>query len=136
MSAGLWQNQIAVGTLQKGDYLVLNHMKVLKMEDWIAYEKKVWQPFAEAMVKDGVTRGWFLNVQEIPGGSDLKYQASTVGVYPSWDAYFKFGDGFVERFKKVHPDMDINHTFDNYEKLRTIGSLEMLRVEDVVVLAK
>ena len=136
VSSALWRNQIAVGTLQKGDYVVVNHMKVPKMGEWIAYEKKVWQPFAESMVKDGVTRGWFLNVLEIPGGSDLKYQASTVDVYPGWDAYFKLGNGFAERFKKVHPDMDINQTFDNYEKLRTIGSLEMLSVEDFVAPAK
>ena len=100
VASELWQNQIAVGTLQKGDYLVLNHMKVLKMDEWIAYEKKVWQPFAESMVKDGVTRGWFLNVQEIPGGSDLKYQASTVDVYPSWDAYFKLGNGSQSALRK------------------------------------
>jgi hypothetical protein len=136
VSAALWRNLVAVGTLQKGDYLVLNHMKVHKMDEWIAYEKKVWQPFAESMVKDGVTRGWFLNVQELPNGSDLKYEAATVDVYPSWDAYFKFGNGFAERFKKVHPDLDINQTFDNYEKLRTIGLLEMLSVEDFVAPAK
>jgi len=136
VASELWQNQIDVGTLEKGDYLVLNHMKVPKMDEWIAFEKKVWQPFAESMVKDGVQRGWFLNVQVIPGGSDLKYQASTVDVYPSWDAYFKLNNGFAERFKKVHPDMDINQTFDNFEKLRTIGSLEMLSVEDVALPAK
>jgi len=136
VASELWQNQIAVGTLEKGDYLVLNHMKVSKMDEWIAFEKKVWQPFAESMVKDGVTRGWFLNVQTIPGGSDLKYQASTVDVYPGWDAYFKLNNGFAERFKRVHPDMDINQTFDNFEKLRTIGSQEMLSVEDVVLPAK
>jgi hypothetical protein len=136
VSAALWRNQIAVGTLQKGDYVVVNHMKVPNIAEWIANEKKVWQPFAESMVKDGVTRGWFLNVQEMPGGSDLKYQASTVDVYPSWDAYFKLGNGFVDRFKKVHPDMDMNQAFDNFGKLRTIGSLEMLHVEDAVVPAK
>jgi len=136
VASELWQNEIAVGTLQKGDYLVLNHMMVFKMDEWMAYEKKVWQPFAESMVKDGVMRGWFLNLQAIPSGSDLKYQASTVDVYPSWDAYFKSGSGFAERFKKAHPDMDMNQTFDNYEKLRTIGSLEMLSVEDFVAPAK
>jgi hypothetical protein len=45
VSSALWRNQIAVGTLQKGDYVVVNHMKVPKMGEWIAYEKKVWQPF-------------------------------------------------------------------------------------------
>ena len=86
VAAELWLNAIAVGALQKGDYVVVNHMKVPKMAEWIAFEKKVWQPFAESMAKDGVTRGWFLNGQVMPGGSDLKYQASTVDVYPSWDA--------------------------------------------------
>ncbi len=133
--AELWQNWSAVGTLQKGDYVVLNHMKVHNMADWVAYEKKMWQPFAEAMVKDGVIHGWFLNTPVYPGGTDLKYQAATVDVYPSWDALFK-DDGFEERFKKVHPGADMNQTLASFEKLRTIGSLELLSVDDVVVPAK
>jgi hypothetical protein len=133
--AELWENWNAVGTLQKGDYVVLNHMKVPNLSDWVAYEKKMWQPFAEAMVKDGVMRGWFLNIPVYPGGSDLKYQAATVDVYPGWDALFK-DNGFAERFKKVHPDADMNQTFASFEKLRTIGSMEVLRVEDVVLPAK
>jgi hypothetical protein len=133
--AELWQNWNAVGTLQNGDYVVLNHMKVPNVGDWVAYEKKMWQPFAEAMVKDGVMHGWFLNTPVYPGGSDLKYQAATVDVYPSWDALFK-DNGFAERFKKVHPGADMNQTLASFEKVRTIGSTELLSVEDVVVPAK
>jgi hypothetical protein len=135
VSAELWQNWNAVGTLQKGDYVVLNHMKVPNEGDWMAYEKKMWQPFAEAMVKDGVMHGWFLNTPVYPGGSDLKYQAATVDVYPSWDAVFK-DNGFAERFKRVNPDADLNQTLASFEKVRTIGSTELLSVDDVVAPAK
>ena len=127
----MWQNQAAVGTLQKGDYVVLNHMKVQNLDDWIAYEKKVWRPVAESLVKDGIQRGWTLNVQLMPGGSDVKYQASTADVYPSMEAIFK-GFDLVDLFKKVHPDLDVNQTMERFQKLRTIGSAELLSAEDVV----
>lgn len=42
VSSEMWQNQIAVGTLKKGDYLYINRMKVAKLEEWIETEKKIW----------------------------------------------------------------------------------------------
>src|ERR1039457_2498884 len=78
VSNNLFQNRIFAGAMKKGDYFEVNYMKVSNMEDYLAYEKKVWQPFAEAMAKDGVRTGWSLNVQVLPGGSDLKYQAVSV----------------------------------------------------------
>src|SRR5579871_310493 len=63
VSYEMWQNQAAVGTLQKGDYVVFNHMKVHDIDEWIAYEKKIWKPIAESLAKDGIQRGWTLNVQ-------------------------------------------------------------------------
>jgi hypothetical protein len=135
VSNNLFQNRTTVGTARKGDYFIVNYMKVPNTTDWLAYEKKVWQPVAESMVKDGATRGWSVNVQVLPGGSDLKFQAVTVDVYPSWDAIFK-GLGFAERFKKVHPDMEIDTTMETFEKLRTILSSELYVVDEMVTPAK
>jgi hypothetical protein len=122
VAAELWLNAIAVGALQKGDYVVVNHMKVPKMAEWIAFEKKVWQPFAESMANAG---------RERPEVSSLNR-----GRVPKLGCDFKLNDGFAERFKKVHPDMDLNQTLDSFEKFRSIGSMEMLRVEDFVAPAK
>jgi hypothetical protein len=135
VSNNLFRNEISVGTAKKGDYFMVNYMKVPDTEDWLAYEKKVWQPLAESMAKDGVITGWSANVQVLPNGSDLKFQGVTVDIYPSWDAVFK-DSGIAEHFKKVHPDMELGTTFEKYEKLRTILSLELYTVEDMVTSAK
>jgi hypothetical protein len=135
VSNNLFQNRIFVGTMKKGDYFEVNYMKVSNMDDYLAYEKKVWQPFAEAMAKDGVRTGWSLNVQVLPSGRDLRYQAVTVDVFPSWDAMFK-DLSFADTFKKVHPDMEIGTTFETYEKLRTIISTNVYQLSDVVSSAK
>jgi hypothetical protein len=135
VSNNMFQNQLSVGTEKKGDYLVVNYMKVPNIADWLAYEKKVWQPMAEVLVKDGVTRGWSVNVQVLPGGSALKFEAVTVDIYPSWDAVFK-DFGFAEHFKKAHPDMEVGTTMQAFEKLRTILSSELFTVEDMVTPAK
>ena len=58
------------------------------MGDWLRPEKEVWQPMAESMVQAGVTSGWSLNVMELPGGTNLLFQAVRVDIYPSWDAVF------------------------------------------------
>ena len=135
VSNNMFQNQVFVGAAQKGDYFMVNYMKVPDMTDWLAFEKKVWQPMAESMAKDGVQRGWSVNAQVLPSGSDLKFQAVTVDIYPSWDAVFR-GIGFTERFKKVHPDMEIGTTMENAQKLRTISLSELYVLDDMVTPAK
>jgi hypothetical protein len=114
----------------------VNYMKVPDVDEWLAYEKKVWKPLAEAMAKDGVTDGWSVNVKVLPRGSDLPFQAVTVDVYPGWDAVFKGDAQFVERFKRVHPDMEFGTTIEHIEKLRTIVSTHLFALEDMVTPAK
>ena len=125
------QYQVLVGGAHKGNYLVFNSMKVPDVAEWIAYEKKVWQPIAEAEVKEGIRTAWALNVQVFPMGSKDKNLASTVDVYPTWASMFT-DPGFDARFKKVHPDMEFGTTFEHFEKLRTIESTVLYHVEDVV----
>lgn len=134
MSVAIFQNEAGVGTPKKGDYFQVNYMKVsdANFDDWIAYEKKVWQPMAESLVKDGKEDGWSLNVQVMPFGSDLPYQAVTVDVYPSEDAVFTEDPQFVDRFHKVHPDMEAGTTMEHFEKLRTRGRVALYSLDDIV----
>jgi hypothetical protein len=136
VSWDMFQNQAFVGGAKKGDYFMVNYMKSANVDDWVAYEKKVWQPFAEAMVKDGVESGWSLNLKVLPRGSDLAFQGVSVDVYPSWDAVFAGDPKFVDRFRKVHPDMEFGTTIEQFEKLRTITSSQLYSLEDMVTAAK
>jgi hypothetical protein len=137
VSNNLFQNRASVGgSLKNGNYLVVNYMKAANVEDWVAFEKKVWQPVAEALIKDGKSAGWSLNVQVLPGGSDLKFQGVTVDVYPSWNDVFKDDPQFIERFRKVHPDREFGTTFEQFDKLRTLVSLQLFTAVDVVTPAK
>ncbi len=136
VSNNMFQNQAWVGSSQKGDYFMVNYMKASNPQDWVAYEKKIWQPLAEAMVKEGVTRGWSVNLQVLPSGSDLPFQGVTVDVYPSWDAVFREDTKFIERFKKVHPDMEFGTTYEQFEKLRTIFSTQLFVLDDMITSAK
>jgi hypothetical protein len=131
VSNNITQYQVLVGGAHKGDYLVFNSMKVSDVGEWVAYEKKVWQPIAEAMVKEGVRTAWAVNVQIFPMGSQDKTLASTVDVYPTWASMFT-DPGFDARFKKVHPDMEFGTTFEHFQKLRTIESTVLYHVEDAV----
>jgi hypothetical protein len=136
VSVGVFQNRIAVGSAKKGDYFQVNYMKVANIDDWIAYEKKVWQPLAEALVKDGKADGWSLNVRVLPGGSEQPFQAVTVDVFPSWDAIFANDPQFADRFRKVHPDMELGTTFEQFEKLRTRSQVQLYELEDVIAASK
>jgi hypothetical protein len=134
VSTAAYQNQAAVGSPKKGNYFQVNYMKVSddNLNDWIAYEKKVWQPLAEQLVKDGRENGWSLNVRSMPFGSDLPFQGVTVDVFPSLDAVFENDPQFIERFRKVHPDMEFGTTIERFEKLRTQALVELYVLDDIV----
>ena len=134
ISVAVYQNQATVGSPKKGDYFRVNYMKVpdANFNDWIAYEKKVWQPFAEALVKDGKADGWSLNVRAMPFGPDLPFQGVSVDIFSSMDAVFDDDPQFLDRFRRVHPDMEFGTTIEHFEKLRTQALVELYVLEDIV----
>lgn len=135
ISSAIYQNQTSVGGPQKGDFFEVSYMKASQdnIEDWIDYEKKVWKPFAEQSVKDGVQHGWSVNVPVLPGGSELPYQGVTIDIFPSMDAVFAGDPHFIERFNKVHPDMDFGFAIQHFEKLRTQARIQLYQLDDIFV---
>jgi hypothetical protein len=137
VSVGIFQNAALVGGVaKKGDYFRVNYMKAPNVGDWVAYEKKVWQPFAESLAKSGAISGWSVNVRVLPGGADQPYQGVAVDVFPSLDAVFAGGAGFAEAFRKAHPDMEIGTTMEQFDRLRTIQDIQLFELEDVVTSVK
>jgi hypothetical protein len=125
-----------VGKGTKGGYVVLNSMSATNVDDWVAFETKVWQPYAEALVKDGMSSGWALNLPLFPDGSKDYIVASTVDMYPTLESVFKRDSGMADRWKKVHPDMDPQATMERANKLRTIEHRSLYRVEDEIMAAQ
>jgi hypothetical protein len=130
------QTRILVGGVQKGDYVVFNTLSVTDSDECVSDNKKVWQPYAEQLIKEGILRGWAVNVQVLPSGTKDRALASTVDIYTGWDAYFKWQEGFYERWKKVHPDMEVGTAFEQLEKYCTITNNAISKVEESVQATK
>jgi hypothetical protein len=135
VSNDMFQNRAFVGGFKTGNYLVVNYMKASNMEDYIAFEKKAWQPMAEVLTKENVTSAWSLNTKVFPGGADVPYNAVTVDGYPTWESIFQNGSRFYELWRKAHPDMEVGTTFEQYEKLRRLGDLEIYVIQDMITRA-
>lgn len=138
-TTGMFQMVVKTGTVQKGDYLSLGYLKVkepaiLNAQKWIDFETKVWKPISELLIEKGITRGWSVDSRMLPDGAALPFDGLTVDVYPSWEALFKLQDdpNFPEYWKKVHPDMDFEATFEEYEKYRTVVREELWVVQDMI----
>jgi len=136
ISNDMFRTIATVGSPKKGDYFIVNYMKVSNMEDYIAYEKKVWVPFAEELAKDGSRTGWSLNERVFPSGANTTFQAVTVDIVPSWKEIFQPSGDFANSFRKSHPDAELGTTFEQYEKLRTIISTNIFHMDDYVSAAK
>lgn len=131
----MWQTVATVGSMQKGDYLAINESKAPDAEEWVAYEKKLWQPIAEQLDKEGLTRGWSVNVMVVPPrGEDIAVNGVTVDVYPSWDAVTKsmVDPEWLNRFRKIHPDMEVGTSFEHLEKVRKNLTANLYRLDDVI----
>lgn len=135
ISNNLFQNQAFVGGYKKGDYFVVNNMKAQNVDDYVAFEKKAWKPFAESLAKQGIRSGWSLNTLVFPGGADVKFNAATVDIFPTWDSIFA-DVNFYEQWRKVHPDMEVGTTFEQYEKLRRQGEVDIYVLQDAIAPAK
>jgi hypothetical protein len=133
VSNNMFQNRAFVGTFKKGDYFVVNYMKAGNLDDYVAFEKKAWMPFADALDKENLRSGWSLNTIVFPGGSDVRFNAVTVDVYPTWESIFNNdSQRFYQLWQKVHPDMEAGTTFEQYDKLRHLGDVDMYVVQDLI----
>lgn len=126
------QSEGMVGEAKKGDYLVLNQMNAPDTGACIAYQMKVWQPLAQEMMSAGDSDGWGIQLQSFPRGEKDRGGVSSVDIYPTLGAVFKQRDSIQNGWKKVHPDMDVNNTFQQFGKLCPIEHTVLYKVEDMV----
>jgi hypothetical protein len=119
--SGVYQRAATVGGGKEGDYLVMNEMSVPNVDDWIAHEKKLWQPLFEDAVKDGAVDRWHAALEVLPHGAEDLHRFYTVNIYSNWSSVFNFfGPGFPDRWKKVHPDVPIADGMAEEHKVETI----------------
>jgi hypothetical protein len=130
-AAELWQPLSRVGAPQKGHYLVINHMKVKDAEAYADFERTIWSPIAEQMVKDGGMSGWIFARKQLPTGSETTYTHYTADMYPTWAAVFQPWGG-TTAFAKVHPDKNLDETFDKIGELRSLAVRELWFVTERV----
>jgi hypothetical protein len=94
-------------------------------------ERILWKPMAQSWVEEGNMRGWMVNLAVLPAGTEIKYQAVTLDVFPSWDAMMK-PRPVSDTFKKVHPGKNAQQEFGRLEKARDLARRELIVLEESV----
>lgn len=139
VSSQIFQNQVALGSLKKGDYVTVSYMKTAHIGDWLNMEKTIWQPIADALIKAGAESAWSVNLLILPNGDDLPYQGVAVDAYPNLAAAVKGqipDASFDALFKKAHPGMDEEATLQTALKTRTQSLVYLFIVQDVLTSTK
>ncbi|MGH9615478.1 MAG: hypothetical protein ACRD28_01970 [Acidobacteriaceae bacterium] len=120
---------VGVGETKKGDYVVVNSMRVPDMGAWVRNEKKMWQPIFEDGVKSGAMAGWVVVARFMPRGAKDADIAYTVDIYPNWQSLFTFfGPDFPNRWKKIHPDVPMAEGMAQEHKMDTIEHTVLYKV--------
>jgi hypothetical protein len=79
-------------------------------------------------------RGWSLDVVPAPDEVAQRLDGMTLHVYPSREAFldFKHNPKLSDYWKQVHPDMDLDATYAEYDKYRAVTREELWVVEDMI----
>jgi hypothetical protein len=117
--------------MEKGNYFFVNHMKVHNPAEYIKFETEVWRPLAEEWLKEGSQSGWRFSTLLLPSGTDVKYTALSIDIYPTWEAVFK-RRSMQETFNKVHAGKDYDQVMGGMGKLRDLAQRDLMYVEEVV----
>jgi hypothetical protein len=135
ITSEIWRTTHVVGQYQKGDYFYVNYIKANDLQAFVAFERDIWKPMAEQMVKDGSLRAWRQAMIVVPSGAEHKYRILTADFFPSWQNVFK---GFTAReaFAKVHPGKDYEQVMQAGIKTRDIAKRELYVVDELVLPAK
>lgn len=129
VSTSINREVMGTGEAKKGDYIVVNDMKVSDEGAWIANEKKLWQPIFEDGVKSGAIAGWAVVAGFMPRGAKDRNTTYTVDIYPNWQSLFSFfGQDFPSRWKRIHPDVPIAEGIAQEHKADTIEHTYLYKV--------
>ena len=132
VSQEIWRSVISIGDIQKGDYMFVNFGRTSNMQNYLKFEDTVWKPMAEQWIKEGRMRAWRVNQLVLPAGTEVKYQITSVDVFPSWDAVFT-PLGLQDMMKKIHPDRDYAQTVGEIPKIRDLARRELYVVQNRIV---
>lgn len=139
VSVSLFQNDISAGSPTKGDYFHVSYLKTTNREEFVDWDKRVWLPVHETLIKDGIETGWSINTQVLPGGADQRFQAVAIAAFPSMDAFLLRDSRIVDEFRKAHPDMEVGTTQEQFGKfmaqfaaMRTVQNVELYQLEDSI----
>lgn len=131
VASELWRPRIYNGSAHKGDYVMVNYMKVHDENGYAELERNVWSPLAQEWIKQGAMTGWLYATKLLPSGSDTAYTTRTVDIYPSLEAVYA-DRKFDETFAKVHPGKKSDDVMAQLRKARDLGRRELWQVVERV----
>lgn len=108
-------------------YAFINGMNAPDGAAYVELERTVFKPIHEALVADGVTKGWILNELVSPRGSSMPFNYSTVDLVDSIDQI-----PFGRYFETVHPDKDLDEVWMQTLETRDMVSSELWYLVDRV----
>lgn len=133
VSLDIWRLVGGVGAGVKGSYVRHNLYKAKpgQTNEWVRLETESWMPVAKTYADEGSGRGWVAAVRAIPQGDDLKYNAITVDIFPTWAALGE-GIGALERWKKVHPNLDVADYLGLLDNVRTVHRRQVFQIAELI----
>ena len=110
-----------------GKYYVINEISVKpgKSKEYVKLEQEIYLPMHEMAVKNNNRTGWSLWAKWPGHGKYFQYLSADG--YTSLDQVDEVN--YVEYFKKIHPDKDMDQISEKMEELRSLVNSEMWKIE-------
>jgi hypothetical protein len=130
----IWGQIDSIGPpAQKGAYIRFNRYRTKsgEFDEWIRLERTYWKALMDAWLKGGGKGSWSVHFLAMPGGESTPYDGLTVDVFPDWNGLVK-GVPANDLWSKVHPGTTITDTFNRYDRVRSIHSVEVGKIVEMV----
>ncbi len=120
-------NFLAAQNPDSSKYIDVSYIKS-KSADYVNFEKEVWKPINQQLIKEGKKSAWYLYKLKYPQGSLADYDYVVVNVYPEWNQLTFSSTDLPDVLKKVNTKLKVDSILMKTSAMRTVAWRQLFRL--------
>lgn len=108
-------------------YIDVSYIKS-RSADYVNFEKEVWKPIHQQLIKEGKKSAWYLYKVKYPQGTTANYDYVVVNVFPEWNQLAPSAADLPEILKKINSKLKPDSLLKKTDALRNVTWRQLFRL--------
>jgi hypothetical protein len=108
-------------------YIDVSYIKS-KSGNYANFEKEMWKPINQQLIKDGKKSAWYLYKVKYPQGAMADYDYVVINVFPEWNQLTLSATDLPDVLKKVNPKLKVDSLLKKTEAARSVAWRQLFRL--------